>query len=353
MEKVLIFIQDAVGGAERMSVLIGKALAKEGKEVIYILIENSVSSSIVDFIPKDAKIIRIPMGNSIKTTLFMLSVIKRIKPHFVFSSVLNINNKILPFRFLFPKTKIIIRCDNYLYTYNKRQRNIVASLYPKADIIIGQTEEMRDELIALNKFREKQVITLHNPIDIDTINSKLNGVEDPYPTNGLKHFVASGRFAYQKGFDFLIDAFSKVSKERDDCDLYIIGDFEYGNRDVYNLVKEKVKKYGIERKVHCLGYQNNPYPYIKYADCFVLSSRWEGLPNVLIEALHLGTPAAAFRCIPIIERIINDGATGFTAEKENVDSLAQAMSKSVDLGRIQSSYKSSKIEDFTKLFNYE
>ena len=114
-----------------------------------------------------------------------------------------------------------------------------------------------------------------------------------------------------------------------------------------------LKKYGIERKVHCLGYQNNPYPYIKYADCFVLSSRWEGLPNVLIEALHLGTPAAAFRCIPIIERIINDGATGFTAEKENVDSLAQAMSKSVDLGRIQSSYKSSKIEDFTKLFNYE
>jgi glycosyltransferase involved in cell wall biosynthesis len=116
------------------------------------------------------------------------------------------------------------------------------------------------------------------------------------------------------------------------------------------MITEKAKKNNIEGKVHCVGYQKNPYPYIKYADCFVLSSRWEGLPNVLIEALHLGTPVAAFRCIPIIERIIDNRGNGFTAEKENVTSLAQAMSKSVDLGRIHSSYKSSQIEDFTKLF---
>lgn len=350
MEKVLIFIQDAVGGAERMSVLIGKALAKEGKEVVYSLVENRLSSSILDFIPQDARIIRIPMGNAIRIMLAMLAVIRREKPQFVFASVLNINNKILPFRFLFPKTKIIIRCDNYLYTYTDRQRKIVAALYPMADMIIGQTEEMRDELIALNKFKENQVITLHNPIDIDTIYAKLKDAENPYPSNGLKHFVASGRFAYQKGFDFLVEAFSKVSQERTDCDLYIIGDFEYGNRKVYNMITEKAKKNNIEGKVHCVGYQKNPYPYIKYADCFVLSSRWEGLPNVLIEALHLGTPVAAFRCIPIIERIIDNGGNGFTAEKENVTSLAQAMSKSVDLGRIHSSYKSSQIEDFTKLF---
>jgi len=279
----------------------------------------------------------------------MVKTILRERPDIVFSSVFNLSNKILPFRWLFPKTKVIIRCDNYLYTYTEKQQKMLLMLYPKADTIIAQTEEMRDELLNAGVDRKK-VIALHNPIDVATIEQKLKGAINPYPDNDLKHFVASGRFAYQKGFDFLIEAFSLVCKNRDDCDLYIIGDFEYDNRKVYNQVIAKAETRGILDKVHCLGYQSNPYPYIKYADCFVLSSRWEGLPNVLIEALYLGTPAAAFKCIPIIERIINEGHTGFCADKEDVISLSSAMNKAINMGRIQSTYKSSEISDFTKLF---
>ena len=71
---------------------------------------------------------------------------------------------------------------------------------------------------------------------------------------------------------------------------------------------------------------------------------------MLIESLYLGTPAAAFKCIPIIERIIDEGKTGFCAEKDNVPSLAECMLKAANLGKIQSTYKSSSITDFTKLF---
>ena len=102
--------------------------------------------------------------------------------------------------------------------------------------------------------------------------------------------------------------------------------------------------------VHCLGYKSNPYPYIKYADCFVLSSRWEGLPNVLIESLHLGTPVAAFKCVPVVERIVEQGINGFVATPENVDSLAGAMDKALLLGRISSSYSGASVEEFKKLF---
>lgn len=59
--------------------------------------------------------------------------------------------------------------------------------------------------------------------------------------------------------------------------------------------------------VFCVGFKNNPYVYMKHADCFVLSSRNEGLPNVMIEALYLGTPVAAYKCIPVIERIVDEG----------------------------------------------
>lgn len=85
----------------------------------------------------------------------------------------------------------------------------------------------------------------------------------------------------------------------------------------------------------------------------MLSSRWEGLPNVLIEALYLGTPVAAFKCIPIIERIVKDCVEGVLAEKENVNALANAMAKAVDFGRISARYEGATIANFTELFEFK
>lgn len=144
----------------------------------------------------------------------------------------------------------------------------------------------------------------------------------------------------------LVEAFGIVCKQRDDVLLYILGDTS--NQEEYDKVTSIAQDLGILDKVNCVGFQNNPYPYIKYADCFALSSRWEGLPNVLIESLYLGTPAAAMKCIPIIERIITDGVDGYTAGKEDVGGLAEAIRKTLELGRITSSYKGSTKNDFIK-----
>lgn len=122
--------------------------------------------------------------------------------------------------------------------------------------------------------------------------------------------------------------------------------------DYYNEVKQLIEKHGLQDSVKCVGFQNNPYVYIKYADCFVLSSRWEGLPNVMIESLYLGTPVAAFKCIPVIGRIVTDGADGYLAEKENVESLAKAMMKASELGRVMSVYKSASMEDFHHVLEF-
>ena len=71
---------------------------------------------------------------------------------------------------------------------------------------------------------------------------------------------------------------------------------------------------------------------------------------MLIESLYLGTPVAAFKCIPIIERIVKDGINGYLAEKEDVESLSEAIRMSMLLGRIKSDYYGSKLSDFTELF---
>ncbi len=348
--KVLFFVQDDVGGAERISVLIGKSLPSEKYEVSFCLIERNSSSSIADFIPNGFRILRIPNNNPIKLMWKMVSAILKEKPYAVFSSVINLSNKYLPFRWLFPQVKIIIRCDNYLYTYTPKQQKMISWLYPKADCIIAQTQEMKDELVNIG-ISEEKVVALQNPIDKQTIDTKVARAATPYPDNGKKHCVAVGRFNRQKGFDLLIDAFIEVQKERSDVDLYIVGDYTLGGGEIYHNLMKKVVDSGLGDLVHCVGYKENPYVYLKNADCFVLSSRWEGLPNVLIESLYLGTPAAAFKCIPVIERIIDDGITGCCAEKESVSSLAKAMKKTLELGVIKSTYKSSSISDFTHLFD--
>lgn len=350
MKKVLFFCQDGVGGAERMTVLIGKSLDTRIYDVCFCLVGISSNSSIVDFIPNGIHIIRIPNMNRFYLVWKMVSSILKEKPFAVFSSVINISNKILPFRWMFPKVKVIIRCDNYLYTYSDKQQKMIAKLYPMADCIIAQTQEMKDELVIQLGINETKVVALNNPIDKQTIDKKVASAISPYQSNKIKHFVAIGRFNRQKGFDLLIDAFIEVCKTRRDVDLYIVGDKTLGGGLIFESLEQKAIESGIADLVHCVGYKDNPYVYLKYADCFVLSSRWEGLPNVLLESLYLGTPVAAFKCIPIIERIVDDGVNGFLAEKENVSSLAIAMLDSLHLGRVISSYKSASVNDFIDLF---
>ena len=333
-KKVLIILQDGVGGAERVSVLYGKLMSKDLYDVRFCLVRRGFSTTIVDFIPDSYPIVYISNANPLKMMWQLVHVIKNEHPHVVFSSVMYLNTKILPFRYFFSSVKFVIRCENYLYTFNKRQRIFIRLSYHKADEIIAQTEEMKDELVNQLHINSQNVRVIHNPVDVDLIEQLIKEDKNPYPPYN-KHIVAVGRFAYQKGYDLLIKAFCEITQIRDDIELYIVGDINHGGGGFYHDVMALVRSMGVEHLVHCVGYQKNPYTYIKYADCFVLSSRWEGLPNVLNESLYIGTPVAAFKCVPIVERMVEDGVNGFLAEKESVTSLAKAMQNALTLGRIK------------------
>ena len=347
-KKILVFAQSDVGGAERMSVTITKSLDRDKFKVEYYLVGDfeDERAPLKQFIPDDLSVHCIGSCSSILLILKFFFILAKEKPDVVFASVLNINNKLLVLRKLFRHVKFVIRCDNYLYTYNDKQRRIILKTYPNADIIIAQTEEMKQELIDEMHISEDKVVAIQNPVDTETINKKIQTGKIPYSDDGKVRYVACGRFAYQKGFDLLVEAFAIVKKQQPEAELYIVGRNDGGFEDYYNEVKQLIEKHGLQDSVKCVGFQNNPYVYIKYADCFVLSSSWEGLPNVMIESLYLGTPVAAFKCIPVIERIVTDGADGYLAEKENVESLAKAMMKASELGRVISVYKSASMDDF-------
>ena len=88
---------------------------------------------------------------------------------------------------------------------------------------------------------------------------------------------------------------------------------------------------GISEFVKFVGFQANPYKYLKYADVFVLSSIYEGLPNVMLEAMYLGKPVAVTACIPYISQVVRPGVNGYLAPVGDSNALAKAMTEAKDI----------------------
>ncbi len=143
----------------------------------------------------------------------------------------------------------------------------------------------------------------------------------PEPHDGLV-MTAVGRLDWQKGFDMLIKAFATVAEDFPGWMLVIWGEGK-AKAELQSLVNET----GCADRIKLAGKSRTPADWMKTADLFVLSSRYEGFPNVLLEAMAFGIPVVSFRCKFGPEDIIDDGVNGLLAEPENIDSLTQALRK--------------------------
>ena len=343
MKKICVFVPSSIGGAERMSILLSKIIAVDNDLTIHAFGKTNLLNSFagnlkLEFHQSDSFVDGF-IGKA-------RAIIKKEKPDIIFCSLMPLNWR-LALAAIGTGCKIIFRSDNYIDTQSLSSKIRLFLSYKIADIVIAQTEEMRQGIIKQLHINSKKVITIQNPIDKEYIDSKTIG-NSPF-NNKFVNYLAVGRFAHEKGFDVLIKAFNDVKKVVANAKLHILGDYNYDNQ-LYEQLKQLVEEYGIKEDVNFAGYTNNPYIYMKNADCFVLSSRNEGLPNVLIEAQYCGTPAAAIKCRPIIERIVDDGKTGYLAELDDYKSLACAMIKCKDLGRIESVYAAGSHAVINKLF---
>lgn len=342
----------AVGGAERMTVTFAKQLNREIFDVRFCILEIADNKGIEQFIGDNYPKIHIQhtsFGLSLKLLRSLYRVLKEERPDFVFSSLISINFRLLLFARMFKRTKFIVRNNIYLASSSIYQKILIKMTYPRAVWVIAQTDEMKGELDKLLKCDKEKVVVIHNPVDEETILKKLSNYQS-FMNTGRVNYVSVGRFAPSKAFDVLVRAFNKVCKKDSNSELYIVGRYDEQNK-YFQEVWKWVKEHGIEDKVHLVGFSDNPYRYMKNADCFVLSSRNEGLPNVLIEALYIGTPAAACTCIPVIERIVSEGKTGYLAKPEDAEGLADAMMKASKLGKVKSTYRASSIESLLQYFS--
>lgn len=353
--KVIFFLPGSVGGAERMTINIAKMLPQEEYEVMFVIIQKN-KGTIADFIPDDYKILYIPI-NSIynAATLRMIWLIKKEKPFAVFSSLLYINARLIVAAKVCG-AKVVVRNNiDISRTTSKQGPILVKTTYRWADKIIAQQDEMKKEIIDFAKVNPAKVTTLHNPIDTNIISNKIKE-ENPYKESNQIIYIWVARFSPQKGQDLLVRAFRSVKKNIPNAHLYLVGKYNCNNQYDASVI-QYVKDHGLTECVHFIGYDKNPYKWIYHADCFVLPSRTEGLPNSLIEAMYLGKPVVATRCVNVIDRIVDEGYNGYVVPSENAEEIAKAMTKAINLRDFTMTYKSATKEDYIKLFeelnNYE
>ncbi|MBR4131176.1 MAG: glycosyltransferase [Bacteroidaceae bacterium] len=347
-KKVLFFLPPSVGGAERMTITIAKMLPREEFEVKFVIVGRELGD-IINFIPSDYKTILLQIhGLWDFCTLRIINLLRKEKTHVVFASLMYLNARIIWASKLFG-IKSIVRNNIDFFNALSKNRWYAKLSYRWADYIIAQQEEMRKGIIATTHSAPQKVITLNNPIDTKLIDEKSK-VESPYDKEDKSiKFVWTARIIRAKGQDILIKAFNIVHRATPNSKLYLVG--KYDKNDTYY---QELMKYVIANKlsdsVVFTGFDNNPYKWVVNADCYVMPSKKEGLPNSLIDAMYLGKPVVATTCVPVISRIIRDGYNGILVAPEDVEAMAEAMQNALQLNNFEMTYIPANKEDFISLF---
>ncbi|MFP7297235.1 glycosyltransferase [Neobacillus niacini] len=146
---------------------------------------------------------------------------------------------------------------------------------------------------------------IYNPIDAEDI---IDKAKEERIVNKKVTICSVGRLIKAKGFDRLINVHARLIKEGIDHDLVLIGEGEEKES-----LHEQCRQLDVSNSVHFLGFQSNPYKFVAGADLYVSSSRAEGLPLVVAEALILGTPVLSTRCSGPVE-LLDNGRYGMIVE---------------------------------------
>ena len=280
-KKVLIVLPSyAIGGAEKVILSYFKNF-NNSKISLKLLVVNS-KGSCNSF--KNKNILNLNYSRFIYSIPKILSILKKENISVIVSTFPNMSTIFLLLKLLnFIKVKIIVRQPNIIEkSLNGNIKLYILKITYKffikfADAVVVTSEFMRDEILKYRIKREK-VFLIRNPISVEETRKDITPVR--LNTNNLT-LIFVGRLVYQKGIDRVLHLLAIYKN----IELILIGEGKFE----MNLIK-KVKHLNIEDKVKFLGKILKPYNLIAGADYFILPSRWEGLPNCVLESLALGTP---------------------------------------------------------------
>ena len=274
---------------------------------------------------------KLPQGGFLKSRIsyliiFLLSILplykllKKDKPDYIIAHLIT-SLPITLFKIFKFKTKLILRISGY------PKLNLIRKFFWKLcskniHLITCPSIELRNQLKKLNIFENKKITVLYDSvINIKEVNKKKNDLLSDELTKS-NYLLAIGRLTKQKNFDLLINAFYKFNKINNNYKLLIIGEGEESKK-----ITNKINQLKLEDKIFLLGFKQNVYKYLKNSKAFILSSLWEEMGFVIIEAASCNTLIISSDCPNGPSEFLNHGKAGYLFNNNSVNDLVQSLIK--------------------------
>ncbi|WP_223598454.1 glycosyltransferase [Chryseobacterium sp. GVT01B] len=231
-------------------------------------------------------------------------------------------------------SKKIIWIQNDIFNLKEYTHDVIRQLF-KFDRILVISDKLKEEMlkIAENDEEKQNVIKIFNPIDKNDTLKKADVEINDYPfSSDFPTFVTVGTVYPQKGYDRLLNIHKKLIDEGFKHQLLIIGD----GYD-FETIQNQLNTLGLQDTAKMLGFSSNPYPYMKKADFYIMSSRHEGFPTIIAEALILNKPISATD-ISGIKDLLQNGKLGNITENSE-EGIYEGMKKFLTDKNITEEYK--------------
>jgi len=318
---VVIPVVGAGGGAAKF---VGHLInnLNETKYDIYLVV-NKIDTLDAFRVPPHVKMIHLKVRRSRYAVLFLILAIWKKKPDVVLTTMGYLNLLVATLRFLLPKdTVVIARETNTVSVKNQYQERpwlfdaLYRLFYKRLDKIVCQSRYMSEDLNVNFKVPISRLTVINNPADEAAIDVATEGVKER-----AGRLVCMGRLSHQKGYDMLLEALALMTIP---CEVEI-----FGVGPELTALEKNARQLGVDGRVSFMGHTPHAYRELASAHAMLLPSRYEGLPNAVIEAHFCGVPVVAFDCPGGVSELIVDGENGFLVEKEDVQGFAHAVSSAL------------------------
>ena len=315
------------GGAERILLNLAEGIAARGFPVDLVLAR--AEGPYMAEIPASVRVIDLKAPRVLMCLPALIRYLRTERPTALLSA-LYVNIIALWAKRItgFPQ-RLVLSEHNTLTSVSSGEKDLRWKLYPElarwfypwADGIVAVSKGVASDLELAARLPPGRIQVIYNPIVTPDLHKKSQTIlEHPWFGKGESPVVLGvGRLTAQKAFSVLIEAFAQVRKSQP-VRLLILGEGEERP-----MLEAQIAQLGLEQDVDLPGFVANPYPYMAHAALFVLSSRWEGLPTVLVEAMSLRIPVIATDCPSGPREILGDSQYGQLVPVDDPIALAQAI----------------------------